>query len=54
MDMQLFSPQTYHQMHGGRSKVDANCVIMKLRRQNIVIPIEYGGCNLPIIYNATV
>ncbi len=53
-DIRLFSPQTYHQTHGGRSEIDADQVIMKLRQETIIIPIERGGCNLPIIYDAAV
>ncbi|KAL7465136.1 hypothetical protein ACHAXS_005462, partial [Conticribra weissflogii] len=53
-DIRLFSPQTYHQMHGGRSEIDADQVIMKLCQETIIIPIERGGCNLSIIYDAAV
>ena len=55
-DVRLFSPQVYHQMHGGHSTVDGDKFVMKLRgrRPNITIPIERGGTNLPCVYNSFV
>ncbi|KAL7463903.1 hypothetical protein ACHAXS_004256 [Conticribra weissflogii] len=54
-DIQLFSPQTYHQMHGGWSKLDANNVTMFLRgKQHVTIPFEKGGSNLAMIYDVSV
>jgi hypothetical protein len=33
MDVQLFSPQIYHQLHGGHSVVNGNEVVMKFRKE---------------------
>jgi hypothetical protein len=38
-DVCLFSPQTYHQMHGGYSEVHSNCVCMLLKTSTIEICI---------------
>ncbi len=48
-DVRLFSPQTYHQMHGGKSTSNGNTVTMSLPRHRIVIPIEKHGCNLVVV-----
>jgi len=53
-DVRLFSPQTYHQLHGGRSIVEGFNVTMQLRRRNIVIPINRKEANLPIVFNSFV
>ena len=52
-DVRLFSPQIYHQLHGGYSTVDGANVYMTLqgRRPTITIPIENGSSNLPCVYN---
>jgi hypothetical protein len=52
-DVRLFSPQIYHQLHGGSSTIDGANVCMRLhgRRPNITIPIVCGGTNLPCVYN---
>jgi len=49
-DVCLFSPQTYHQMHGGYSEVYAESIQMKLRTSTISITIEQGLTNLPIVH----
>ena len=55
-DVRLFSPQVYHQLHGGHSTVDGENVKMTLhgRRSIITIPIENGSSNLPCVYNSFV
>jgi hypothetical protein len=49
-NVRLFSPQTYHQMHGGESIVSADWVVMELNYQRIVILIKIGGTNLPAVH----
>ncbi len=49
MDVRLFSPQTYHQMHGGYSEVYGNSVQMKLRTSTISIGISRDHTNLPVV-----
>ena len=39
-DVQLFSPQTYHQMHGGKSVMDGEHVSMRLPGHTIDIEIN--------------
>ena len=39
-DVQLFSPQTYHQLHGAHSIIKRLNVQMVLKNHNIVIPIN--------------
>ncbi len=48
-DVRLFSPQIYHQLHGGSSTIDGANVCLRLRgrHHNITIPIVCGGTNLP-------
>jgi hypothetical protein len=54
-DVRLFSPQIYHQLHGGHSTVDGDNVKMTPSRgSTITIPIEHGFSNLPCIYNSFV
>ena len=54
-DIRLFSPQTYHQIYGGNSTVDGDKVTMQLRGgKRIVIPIDKGCTNLPMVYNSEV
>ena len=52
-DVRLFSPQIYHQLHGGNSTVDGANVYMTLqgRRPKITIPIKNGYSNLPCVNN---
>jgi hypothetical protein len=46
----LFSPQTYHQMHGGYSEVYAGSIQMKLFTSTISITIKQGLTNLPVVH----
>ena len=39
-DLQLFSPQTYHQMHGGHSSLNGNSVEMHYKGNRVVISIR--------------
>ncbi len=52
-DVRLFSPQVYHQLHGGHSTVDGENVKMTPKGwgPTITIPIENGSSNLPCVYN---
>ena len=45
-DVRLFSPQTYHQMHGGYSRINGDCVEMNMKNNKIVIPIRREQANL--------
>ena len=49
--VRLFSPQTYHKMHGGNSYLWEDCVEMNLKDNTIVIPIRCALANLPIVSN---
>jgi hypothetical protein len=53
-DARLFSPQTYHQMHGGYSEVHSNCARMPLKTSTIEIRIVREEHNLPIVFNSFV
>jgi hypothetical protein len=55
-DVRLFSPQIYHQLHGGHSVVNGNKVVMKFRKDGalISIPIDRTTTNLPIMHNSFV
>ncbi len=48
-DFCIFSPQTYHQMHGGYSKVYAQSIQIKLQTSTISITIKQGLTNLPVV-----
>lgn len=48
-DVRLFSPQTYHQMHGGFSEVHGTHVVMHCKKQTIAIQINSRETNLPIV-----
>ena len=50
-DVQLFSTQTYHHMHGGYSKVHDWQVSIYLTDHWIQIHIDIEQTNLPIFYN---
>ncbi len=54
MDIHLFSPQTYHQMHGGYSKVCGNCIKMLLKTSEIQIQIMREKHNLPSVFDSFV
>jgi hypothetical protein len=49
-DVRMFSPQTYHQMHGGYSEVHSNCVRMLLKTSTIEIRIVRVEHNLPVVF----
>ena len=51
-DVWLFSPQKYHQIHGGKSYLCGDCVEMNLKDNIIVIPILRELANLSIVYNS--
>jgi hypothetical protein len=53
-DVRLFSPQTYHQMHGGYSEVYGQSVQMKLRTSSIHIDIIRDHANLPVVHDSYV
>ena len=57
-DVQLFSPQVYHQIYGGHSIVNGDEVIMRICYDNdlinIAILIDEGGTNFPIVRNSFV
>jgi hypothetical protein len=53
-DVCLFSPQTYHQMHGGYSKVYPQSIQMKLCTSTISITIKQGMTNLPVVHDSFV
>ena len=55
-DVCLFSPQIYHQLHGGHSVVNGDEVEMKFCKEGaaISIPINRNSTNLPIVYNSCV
>ena len=50
-DVHLFSPQTYHKMHGGHSEVNRNQVTTNFPFHSIHIPVDFCGTNLPVIHN---
>ncbi len=52
MDVRLFSPQTYHQMHGGYSEVYGQSIKMKLRTSSIHIDIIRDQANLPVVHDS--
>ena len=53
-DVRLFSPQTYHQMHGGYSRINGDYVEMNLKNNKIVIPIRCEQANSPIVFDSYV
>jgi hypothetical protein len=53
-DVCLFSPQTYHQMHGGYSEVYGQSIKMKLRTSSIHIDILWDQANLPVVHDSFV
>jgi hypothetical protein len=54
MDVRLFSPHTYHQMHGGYSKVYGDCIKMLLNTLKIQIQIVQEKHNLPVVFDSYV
>ena len=54
-DVRLFSPQIYHQLHGGHSVVYGDAVEMVFRKNaSIIIPIDRYSTNLPVVRNSFV
>jgi hypothetical protein len=55
-DVRLFSPQIYHQLHGGHSMVNGDEVVMKFCKEgaSISIPINRNTTNLPVVHNSFV
>jgi hypothetical protein len=51
-DVCLFSPQTYHQMHGGYSEVYGQSIQMKLHTSTISIDIDQDLTNLPVVHDS--
>ena len=51
MDVQLFSPQTYHQIQDVHYIIEGYNVQMVLKNHKIVITINIQEDKLPIIYN---
>ncbi len=56
MDVWLFSPQIYHQLHSGHSVVNGDEVVMKFCKEgaSISIPIDRNATNLPVVHNSFV
>ena len=50
----LFSPQTYHQMHGGPFIVHGNQVTMHFAFHMIYIPVDISVTKLPVVHNSFV
>jgi hypothetical protein len=53
-DVHLFSPQTYHQMHGGYSEFHSDCARMLLKTSTIEIRIVREEHNLPVLFDSFV
>jgi hypothetical protein len=53
-DIRLFSPQTYHQMHGGYSEVYGDRIKMLLKTSTIEIEIMREQHNLPAVFDSFV
>ena len=53
-DICLFCPQAYHQMHDYYSTINSKRVIKLLKENNIVIPIDSGPSNLPMVWDPSV
>ena len=53
-DVHVFSPQTYHQMHGGHSRLSVDSMEIYCKVNRIVIHIWSNQTNLPIVYNSFV
>ena len=51
-DVQIFSPQTYHQMNGVHSLPNGDAVEMHCKGNRVVIPIQREQASLPIVYNS--
>jgi hypothetical protein len=53
-DVHLFSPQTYHQMHGGHSEVYSGYIKMLLNTSEIQIQIVREKHTLPVVFDSYV
>ncbi len=53
-DDHLFSPQMYHQIHGGYSEVNGDCICMLLKTLTIDVRIMREEHNLPVIFDSFV
>jgi hypothetical protein len=53
-DVCLFSPQTYHQMHGGYSEVHSDCIRTLLKTSTIEIQHVREEHNLPVVFDSFV
>ncbi len=53
-DICLFSPQTYHQMHGGYLEVYGQSLQMKLHTSTISIDTIWDHSNLPVVHDSYV
>jgi hypothetical protein len=53
-DIRLFSPQTYHQIHGGYSEVYGDCIKRLLKTSTIEIKIVREQHNLPAVFDSFV
>ena len=53
-DVRLFSPQKYHQLHGGHSVLNGNEVVMMFCKNNatISIPVDRDFTNLLVVQNS--
>jgi hypothetical protein len=51
-DVYLFSPQMYHQMHGGYLEVYGNCIRMLLKTSTINIQIMREKHILPVVFDS--
>ncbi len=54
IDVRLFSPQTYHQIHGGYSEVYGQSIQMKIHTSTIAISISRDLTNLPVVFDSFV
>jgi hypothetical protein len=55
-DVWFFSPQIYHQLHGGHSVVNRDEVVIKFHKEgaSISIHIDRNTTNLPVVHNSFV
>ncbi len=55
-DVRLFSPQIYHQLHGGHSVVNGDKVVMKFCKEGalILIHINRNTTKSPVVHNSFV
>ena len=53
-EVRLFSPQTYHTIYGGHSRVAGDHVDMFVNGTTIDIPIDRETANVPMVLNSFV